>query len=53
MRLEDGNEHVIINMLSVMSFKEQNRNRNSIIIRISWLVHCSGIKNVVSYLSST
>ena len=25
MRLEDGNEHVIINMLSVMSFKEQKQ----------------------------
>ena len=25
MRLEDGNEHVIINLLSVMSFKEQKQ----------------------------
>lgn len=29
MRLEDGNEHVIINMLSVMSFKEQKQKLNN------------------------
>ena len=55
--MEEGNEQVIINMLSVMSFKDQCRYRNCEFILINekadLFTHCSGIKNLVPYLSST